>query len=402
MAGSRASSISGSPTPTATSATGTWWRAACGPGASGGRARSGDFGTIGRAHYVLSREGFSSGELAAGAEHGRRRSRGSSAPASGGAGAAGAGHRALRGGSRSPTAGGASTRFQRGDFELALGQLTRAREIGETLGDRRLEGYADFLSGWFRTTRGEWEAGIRDCTRSLERSPDPLSRSLSLCILGFAHREKGDIDRAIEFIGRAIEEQTAFSYTRNTGMLQVWISEAHLSAGRIEEARRDLRHALDAGEQMGTRLVQAAARRALGRIALSTDDLAQAGECFADALARFDAMGARFEVGLTHLLLAELGGRRGDGRRRRGTSTRRSRSSRLWTRPCTSSGRSPSERRWRRVPPAPRTEAPSRRTPLGRGGCRSSVLRVVRRRARRTHARAGRSSDAASGARWRE
>ena len=96
-------------------------------------------------------------------------------------------------------------------------------------------------------------------------------------------------------------------------MLQVWISEAHLSAGRIEEARRDLRHALDAGERMGTRLVQAAARRALGRIALATDDLTQAGESFADALARFDAVGARFEVGLTHLLLAELADRRGDG-----------------------------------------------------------------------------------------
>ncbi len=274
--------------------------------------RAGDSGTIGRAHYVLSREGFWSGELAAGAEHGRQavawleragerwRGRGWSGPPG-----------APWWLAQSHCWWGIN-QFQRGDFALALGQLTRAREIGGTLGDRRLEGYADFLSGWFRTTRGEWEAGIRDCTRSLERSPDPLSRSLSLCILGFAHREKGDIDRAIEFIGRAIEEQTAFSYTRNTGMLRVWICEAHLSAGRIEEARRDLRRALDAGEQMGTRLVQAAARRALGRIALSTGDLAQAGECFADALARFGAMGARFELGLTHLLLAELGGRRGD------------------------------------------------------------------------------------------
>jgi tetratricopeptide (TPR) repeat protein len=274
--------------------------------------RAGDSGTMGRAHYVLSREGFWSGELAAGAEHGRHAVRWLER----------AGERwRWRGWSGPPGppwwraqshAWWGINLFQSGDFDLALGQLARAREIGEALRDRRLEGYADFLSGWFRATRGEWEAGIRDCTRSLELSPDPLSKSLSLCILGFAYRENGDIDRAVEFIERAIEEQTAFAYTRNTGLLRVWLSEAHLSAGRVEEARRHLGDALEASERMGTRVAQAAARRALGRIALATKDPAHAHECFTEALARFDAMGARFEVGLTHLLVAELAGRRGD------------------------------------------------------------------------------------------
>ena len=55
--------------------------------------------------------------------------------------------------------------FQSGDFASALCQLVRAARSGKALGDPRLEGYADFLSGWFRATRGEWEAGIRDCNR---------------------------------------------------------------------------------------------------------------------------------------------------------------------------------------------------------------------------------------------
>ena len=70
---------------------------------------AGDSGTVGRAHYVLSREGFWSGSSRRGPSTAGRRSRGSNAPASGGVGAAGAGHPAPRGGSRSPTAGGAST-----------------------------------------------------------------------------------------------------------------------------------------------------------------------------------------------------------------------------------------------------------------------------------------------------
>lgn len=275
--------------------------------------RAGDAGTAGRAHYVLSREGFWSGELAAGAEHGRQ-----------------AVQWLERAGERWWLAQSHSwwgiNLFQQGDFEAALGQAAQAGELGRALGDRRLEGYAAFLSGWFRTTRGEWDAGIRDCTRSLELSPDPLSGSLARCILGFAYREKGDHALAIEHLERAIDEQTAFGYRRNTGMLEVWRGEAHLSLGDPEEATRHARVALEAGRRMGTRVVEAAARRALGRIAAAAGDLAGAEAQLADALARFDAVGARFESGVTRLALAELrarggtGGRRGRGPARRSSS----------------------------------------------------------------------------------
>ena len=261
--------------------------------------RAADSATIGKAHYVLSREGFWSGELEMGAEHGRR-----------------AVEWLDRAGERWWLAQSHSwwgiNLFQQGDFEAALGQAARAGEIGRALGDLRLESYAAFLSGWFRTTRGDWEAGIRDCTQSLELSPDPLSGSLARCILGFAYREKGDYALAIEHIGRAIEEQNAFGYRRNTGMLEAWLGEAHLSVGRTEEATRHAREALEAGERMGTRVVQAAARRALGRIAAVAGDLVQAEAELAEALAQFDSVGARFEVGVTHLSLAELARRRGD------------------------------------------------------------------------------------------
>jgi class 3 adenylate cyclase/tetratricopeptide (TPR) repeat protein len=261
--------------------------------------RAADSATIGKAHYVLSREGFWSGELAVGAEHGRQAVRWLE-----------------RAGERWWLAQSHSwwgiNLFQQGDFEAALGQAARAGEIGRALGDLRLESYAAFLSGWFRTTRGDWEAGIRDCTRSLELSPDPLSGSLARCILGFAYREKGDYALAIEHLGRAIEEQNAFGYRRNTGMLEAWLGEAHLWVGRTEEATRHAREALEAGERMGTRVVQAAARRALGRIAAAEGELVRAEAELGEALARFDAAGARFEAGVTHLSLAELARRRGD------------------------------------------------------------------------------------------
>lgn len=259
--------------------------------------RAGDSATIGKAHYVLSREGFWFGHLAAGEEHGRQ-----------------AVQWLERARERWWLAQSHSwlgiNLFQQGEFGPALRHAARAGAIGQALGDRRLESYAAFLSGWFRTTRGDWEAGIRDCTRSLDLSPDPLSASLARCILGLAYREKGDHALAIEHLDLAISEQTSFGYRRNTGMLEAWLGEAHLSLGRLGDATHHAHEALDAGQRMGTRVVQAAARRALGRIAAVAGDVVSAEAELSEARARFDAIGARFEAGVTDLSLAELADRR--------------------------------------------------------------------------------------------
>ena len=136
-----------------------------------------------------------------------------------------------------------------------------------------------------------------------------MSRSLALCILGFAYREKGDSALAIELIGRAIDEQTAFAYREHRDAAGPQRSPP--AAGHL--GRRAATRACRRGRRAdGHPPVQAAARRALGRIAAAAEDLVRAEAHLGEALARFHAVGARFEAGLTHLALAELAHRRGD------------------------------------------------------------------------------------------
>jgi len=261
--------------------------------------RAGDLATVGRAHYVLSREGFWSGDYGRGAEH--------------------AGHAvrwleeaAERWWLAHAHAWLGINRFATGDFDIALASSARAREMGEALGDPRLESYATFLSGWFHAARGDCDTAIEECTRSLARSPDPHNSSIALCMLGFAHRERGDLEQAIDCLERSLEQQAGGGYGRQRGIVKVWLGEAYLWAGRHERARRHVSEALAASEAAGTRGMRAAGVRALGRIALATGDVAAAELHLSDAMGRFTAMGARFEAAVTAMDVAMAAAARGD------------------------------------------------------------------------------------------
>ena len=47
-----------------------------------------------------------------------------------------------------------------GDFERALANEARCREVGEALGDPRLQSYADWVTAQILSTTGQWAAAI--------------------------------------------------------------------------------------------------------------------------------------------------------------------------------------------------------------------------------------------------
>ena len=193
-----------------------------------------------------------------------------------------------------------------GRFDEALQAAGRASTIGEALSDRRLQTFAAWTTGWAQATRGAWEAGIAACQQALESSSDPLNTAFALGWLGYAYLEKGDATAAIAPLEQATQSLHQFGYRRLEGLYTTLLGEAHLLCGERDTARHLARQGLAIASETPYRFGTAWAQRALGRMAQADGDLAAAEQCLKEALSTFAAMQARFEVGRTHLALAEL------------------------------------------------------------------------------------------------
>jgi len=198
-----------------------------------------------------------------------------------------------------------------GCFDQALEAAARVGAIGEATADRRLQAFAAWVTGWAQATRGDWEAGIAACQRALERSSDPLNTAFALGWLGYAHLQGGDSAAAIPPLEQAVHSLRQFDYRRLEGLYTTLLSEAHLLRGDLDTARALALQGLAIAGETPYRTGIAWAQRALGRIAQASGAWTEAEGYCQEALTTFAAMSARFEVGRTHLYLAEFAQRQG-------------------------------------------------------------------------------------------
>jgi DNA-binding winged helix-turn-helix (wHTH) protein/tetratricopeptide (TPR) repeat protein len=255
--------------------------------------RAGDNVALGRAHGVLALEGFWSGCPAKGIEHGQQ------------AVALleqahdywwlGMAHCYV-----------AFSYVGTGQFDAAFAAAGRTRDAGLRIGDARLQTYADFTTGWGLANRGQGQAGIDICRRSLELAPDPVSRVYASLFLGYAYLEHGEIARALAELEPVIVRLECFGIPYWRGWAAAAIAEAHRLAGNVDRAADYARLALEITTSVQYRLGIGLAHRALGRAAYSDGRLDDADGSLVQALKTFDAMGAQFESARTRLDLAGL------------------------------------------------------------------------------------------------
>jgi hypothetical protein len=97
-----------------------------------------------------------------------------------------------------------------------------------------------------------------------------------------------------------------FGYRRLEGLYTTLLGQAHLLGGDLDTARHLALQGLAIASETPYRTGTAWAQRTLGHIALASGALTEAERYLNEALATFAAMSAHFEVGRTHLALAEL------------------------------------------------------------------------------------------------
>jgi class 3 adenylate cyclase/tetratricopeptide (TPR) repeat protein len=255
--------------------------------------RCGDDATMGKAYYVLSMERYWAGQPQQGVEYGRQA--------------------VAR---LEPTAerywlGMAHfylglNAYLLGEFSQALTVLGQAQAIGDATGNPRLQSVAAWITGWIYATQGDWEAGIDLCKLGLERSPDPLNTAGALGYLGTAYLERGDAMQAIPRLEQSIQQWQQFRFPQLQGWFTALLGEAYLLRGDVEKGQELAQQGLSIARKVNFLYGVGVAQRVLGRAAQTRGALVEAGTSLQEALQTFTIMQARFEVGRTHLALAQL------------------------------------------------------------------------------------------------
>lgn len=186
-----------------------------------------------------------------------------------------------------------------GDFDGALSAAARADAVGKEIGDPRLQTYADFTIGWAEATRGNHDAAVAACRRSLDRAPDRVSRVYASLFLGFALLEKGDAEQAREQLEPLVAELKAFAFPQWHALAAMLTGESLRVLGRLDEAAVLVRVGLQAAIQSSYWYAVGLGYRAAGRIARDRGACDEAHTAFQEAVGVFGRIGAAFEAGRT-------------------------------------------------------------------------------------------------------
>lgn len=198
------------------------------------------------------------------------------------------------------------------ELDLALDSATRSCEIGQMIGDRRVQTVAGVVCSFAHTWRGAWDKAIEAGERALEMSPDPFETALALGAVGVAHLERGNVDKALEILEMAVEAATRFRSRQIQASWKAYLAEGYLMAGRLEAARTLGLEALQISRDTGYALGVGQAQRTLGRTAQATGMLEEAQTYLNQALEALTSVNARNLISRTYLDLASLANARGD------------------------------------------------------------------------------------------
>jgi DNA-binding SARP family transcriptional activator len=250
--------------------------------------QSADELTLGHAHYVLGVAGFWSGKPGEGAEH----------AATSAALLERLGEQAI-GGLAYWIVG--LNRILLGDLAEAMKAEQKAAEIAERSGQAELASRAAWSMAWIALTRGDCEAAIVAAETAIARSPNhPSNRATALSMRGRARLERGDVDGALADLEEAGKSLSAYGTARS--LTAAYLGEAHLARGDIDAARTAALAARDSARAIRCPWAEATAQRVLGAVALAAGQREEALTSLREALATFEAMGARVEAARTGAL----------------------------------------------------------------------------------------------------
>jgi tetratricopeptide (TPR) repeat protein len=200
-----------------------------------------------------------------------------------------------------------------GDFAAAREAVDHTDAIGHAIGDPRLQAYAAWTAGWLHAGLGDHEAAVQACRRSLEHSPDPVNTADAMSFLGYALLERGEVAEAIRLLEHSVGQWAAFQHAPMLAWFTAVLAEAYLAAGDRDRAGTTALRALTVARDAGFPYGAGLAARALARIARAEGRMAEAARLAREALDTFRAIQAGYEEARTSIELAAGAAARGEG-----------------------------------------------------------------------------------------
>jgi class 3 adenylate cyclase/tetratricopeptide (TPR) repeat protein len=258
-----------------------------------------DIDTAGRAHYIIGRESFWSGDFLRGVDHGRQ---------------------AIvlleRAGDRWWLAMAHWSRalsfLLLGRFDDALDSATWASTIASKLGDRRLASQAAWTSGYVYATLGDWATAIEAGRRAVALAPDETSQGLAEGFLAISYIEKGDGEAALPLLTSAAAIFGRLKWRQLEGWFVMLQGQAQLMRGDQAEATALLARGIEIVRSITFAPARIQAHTLQAKLAQARGDLDEAHRELTSALALADESRAVFVGGTVRLAMAEAAHRRGD------------------------------------------------------------------------------------------
>jgi len=206
-----------------------------------------------------------------------------------------------------------------GDFMPALSLMERLRDLGEAMGERRLQTYAEATAGRVYTVMGETEEGIAAASRGVALAADPVASLTARGYLGVAYFDADQPANAIplleESVGHLQQMKGTGGYrSRQYGAwLAAILAEAYLMHGDAARAHDTAASALALAADGGWPVAIGYSQRAVGRVALAAGKLDDAERMLGAAVRTFTDCGAVVLLARARLVMAELFVARGNG-----------------------------------------------------------------------------------------
>src|ERR1700752_3529123 len=99
----------------------------------------------------------------------------------------------------------------------------------EEISDANLLALLYFSLSYPYIDKGEWDIGIEYAKKCLDISPTPLFAVYGLSFLGHGYYKKGELEKAIEYLEKAIEQCNQFGLKHQEVLSSIYLAEAYLS-----------------------------------------------------------------------------------------------------------------------------------------------------------------------------